>query len=156
MHAVRSRQGLGLAVLREQGHGRHLLAGKHVLQVFDQGEARALDHLSRIVAAQFGPLNEALHGGFHGPQHQRRRSHAHHFERAAGLVQLLACDAQRTRIQRSQVGFPGDLRVTHEPAHGLDGPVQGFAQLVEHPREGSEVLLTLGPVGTRSVCGIDR
>ena len=99
MHPLAPRQRLRLAVLGKQRHRRHGLACEHMLQVFDQGKAGALDDGRCIIAAGLRPLNEPLDRSFHGAQHQGRRRHAHHLQRAAGLVELLACDAQGPRVQ---------------------------------------------------------
>jgi len=48
-------------------------------------------------------VHEALHGGLHRAQQQCRRLHAHHRQRATGLVQLLARNAQCSGIERRQV-----------------------------------------------------
>ena len=56
-----------------------------------------------IVGAQLGALHEFLDGRLHGPEHKRRGRHAHHFECAAGLVQLLASNAQGAHIQGGDI-----------------------------------------------------
>ena len=103
MHAISTRQRLDIAVLREQRYGRCGLASQHRLQIFDQRKAGALNHSGSIVAAGFWPLHKFLYGGFHGPQNQRRWAHAHHFQRTASLVQLLACYAQGPCIQGRKI-----------------------------------------------------
>jgi hypothetical protein len=140
MHFLIAGQGLGVAVLREQGDGRDGLAGQHGFQVFDQGEAGTLQRGGRLVRAQFGALHEALHGAFHAAQHQGRRAQAHHFQRTAGLVQLLAGDAQGRGVKLLQIRGPRRVGIAHETGHGLAGAFQRLAQLIEHPGQRAQVL----------------
>ncbi len=156
MHALGTGQCLRRTVLGEQRYGRDLLARQHAIEVLHQGKAGALDDAGGLVGTQFRPLHELLHGRFHGPQHQSGRAHADHFQRTAGLVQLLARDAQGTGVQRSQVGLARDVGVADKAAHGLDGPIQRLAQLVEHPRERPQVLFALGPISAWCVCSVKR
>ncbi|MFD2301333.1 hypothetical protein ACFSPA_21750 [Paracidovorax citrulli] len=101
-------------------------------------------------------MHEFLHRRFHGAQHEGRRAHAHHLQRAAGLVQLLARDAQRPGVQRGEIGLARGLGIAHEAAHGLDGAVERLAQLIQHPGQGPEILLSLAPIRGRCVCGVNR
>ena len=156
VNTISTRQGLGIAVLRKQRHRRHGFAGQHGFQVFDQRKTGTLDDGGSVIAAGLGALHKLLHRRFHGPQHQRRRTHAHHFQRAAGLVQLLARNAQGASVQRRQIGLACYLGITHKAPHRLDSTVQRFAQLVKHPSQRTQVLISLGPVGGRCIVDINR
>ncbi len=140
MHLVVAGQRLGVAVLGKQGHGRDGLAGQHGFQVFDQGKAGALQRGGGLVGAQLGALHEALHGAFHAAQHQGRRAQAHHFEGAAGLVQLLAGDAQGRGVKLLKVRGARRIGIAHETRHGLARAFQRLAQLIEHPGQRAQVL----------------
>ena len=141
MHALGAHQRLDVAVLGKQGHRRDTLAGKHALEILHQRKAGALERQDAGIAALLGALHVALHGSFHRAQQKRRLRLPDHVERATGLVQLLARDAQRTRVQRRQVGIARDDRVAHKDAQRLGGGLQRLAQLVEHPGQGAEILL---------------
>ena len=156
MHTLHTVERLCFAVLRKQGDGRHWLACQHAFQIGDEREARAFDDVGRFVRAQLGALHIFLHCGFERTQDQRWRHHAHHVQRAAGLVQLLARHAQWTHVQGSKIGFASDFGITHKTAHGLDCGVQRFAQFIKHPRERTQVLLAVRPISDRSVDSLKR
>ena len=143
VHARDAIEGLHVAVLGKQGHSRHVFAGQCVVQVFTQGKAGALQHPGRTVGACLGALHKFLHRRFHGPQHQGGRRHAHHFQRAGGLVQLLARQPQGRNVQRSQVRAACHVGLGDEAAQRLDSPVQRLAQFVQHPGQRAQVLLAL-------------
>ncbi|WP_407065730.1 hypothetical protein [Delftia acidovorans] len=140
MHLVIAGQRLGVTVLGKQGHGRDGLAGQHGFQVFDECEAGALQRGGSLVGAQLGALHKALHGAFHAAQHQGRRAQAHHFEGAAGLVQLLAGDAQGRGVKFLKVRGACRIGIAHETGHRLARPFQRLAQLIEHPGQRAQVL----------------
>lgn len=95
MHALVADQFEHVAVLREQRHRGHGLAGQERVEEIGDGKAGALDLLDRAVGAALRLGNEALHRELDGAEHQRRCGVAHHLQRAHGLVQLLAGHLQR-------------------------------------------------------------
>ena len=59
-------------------------------------------------------------------------------------------------VQRRQIGLACYLGITHKAPHRLDRTVQRFAQLVKHPSQRTQVLISLGPVGGRCIVDINR
>ena len=140
MNAVGARQFLHIAVLREQGHGRHRLAQQQAFEKLREGEARALDLGRRRFAAQFRTLDKLLHRGFHATEHVRGRTHADHFQCPDRLVQLLARDPQVAIVDRSHVRATREIRVAHKTAQRSGGGVQRLAQFVQHPGQRAQVV----------------
>jgi hypothetical protein len=75
-----------------------------------------------VLGAQHWRLDELLHRRFHGAQHQRRGAHAHHLQRAHGLVQLLARGAQLARVQGAEVGVLPASASRTKRLRALDAP----------------------------------
>ena len=134
-------QHLGLAVLGEQGYGRDLLTGQHGLQEFHQRKVRALQRGRRFLRAVFGALYEAIDRSFHAAHHLRRSGDAHHLQGAAGLVQLLASNAQCRCIQLLKIRQTGCIRIAHETVHRLGRGLQRLAHFVEHPGQRAQIQL---------------
>ncbi|MCY1361214.1 hypothetical protein D9M69_478740 [compost metagenome] len=139
MHPLCRGQFLHVPVLGKQGHGLHRLVVQHRLEVFHQRKTRALHLGGSCFGTGLGTLDKALHGGFHAPEHLRGRHQPHHLQGAHGLVQLLASQAQRARIDRFQIVVPRLFGLTHKPPDSLVGTVERLAQFVEHPGERTEV-----------------
>ena len=57
----------------------------------------ARQHLRSVLVTRMGGLHKLVDSRFHGAHHQRGFTHAHHFQRASGRVQMLAGDAQGPR-----------------------------------------------------------
>ena len=148
---VVAEQGLHVAVLREQRHGRDRLAGQHRLQELQQGKAGFFQGQGDGLGAVRRLLHIVLHRRFHGPQQQRGLRHAHHVEGTAGLVQLLLGHAQGTAVQRRQVRIAGLFGLAHKTTRRLDGGVHRLAQFVKHPGQRSEIPVALGNMPDR--CG---
>ena len=134
-------QHLGLTILGEQGYGRDLLTGQHGLQEFHQRKMRALQRGRRFLRAVFGALHEAVDRSFHAAHHLRRSGDAHHLQGAAGLVQLLASNAQRRCIQLLKIRQTGCIRIAHETVHRLGRCLQRLAHFIEHPGQRPQILL---------------
>ena len=126
-------QALHIAILRKKRHRRNALTGQHGLQILQQRKTGFFQRLHHCLGAVGRVLHKVLQRGLHGTQQQGRLWHAHHFQGPAGLVQLLLGHAQRTDIQRRQIGVSRLLRLAHKTAGGLDRRIQGFAQLFQHP-----------------------
>ena len=94
VHTLGTRQGLHIAVLREQRQGLHRLVVEHGLQVFNQRKSGPFDRQGGLVGTDLRALNKALDCGLHGPQDLGRRSQSHHFQGAHSLVQLLTGQSQ--------------------------------------------------------------
>ena len=139
MDAVATYQFQYIPVLREKRDRRCCLALEHTLQVFSQRKTGALDLGGGIVAAQLRPLHEFLRQCLHDPQHLGRCAQAHHLQGADRLMQLLARNAQLARIEIGKIGAARQFGITHKPAQRLGCAIEGFSQLVEHPREWSQV-----------------
>ena len=154
MHFGHTAEKLHIPVLREQRHSRNCLASQHIFQIFAKSEAGALQHAGGLVGAQFGALHKFLHRRLHGPQHQRRRTHAHHLQRASSLVKLLAGQPQRPCVQSCQIRIPSQFGFIYKAAQGLDGTVQRFAQFVQYPSQWAQVLFALKISKTGQVYGI--
>ncbi|MDT4804558.1 hypothetical protein FQZ97_373380 [compost metagenome] len=142
MDALIAAQLQHVAVLREQRHRRHGLAGQQCAEEIGDGKAGTLDlvHGTLGAALRFG--NEALHREFDGAQHQRGRAVADHLQRADGLVQLLA-----GHLQRAALGLRGTAHVAHETPQRLADTVEGFLDFSQHPGQRPEVF------GGRHVAG---
>ena len=118
MDTVAAGQGLHLAVVRKKPHSGRLFARHHGFEKFVHGKTGALQHLRRVLVTRMGGLHKLVDGRFHGAHHQRSFTHAHHFQRAGGRVQVLAGDAQGHRVQRRSVG---GARLRHVVCKKLDG-----------------------------------
>ena len=75
----------------------------------------------------------------HHLQQQRSSRHSHHLHRSTGLVQLRLGLAQSAHIKRNQIGITRILTLQHEAAHLLDRAIDGFTQLIQHPRQRSDI-----------------
>ena len=154
VHTRNARQRLHIAVLRKQGHGGHRLARQHAFEVFTQGKAGAFQHTGRVIGAHFRALHKLLYSRLHRPQHQGRRAHAHHLQCTAGLVQLLARNAQWSGIQCRQVRLQRQLGIMDKTAQCLDCAVERFPQLIAHPGERTQILLALRRIVGKRIHGI--
>ena len=114
MNAICLDQLLHFAVLWKQRHRRNNSVCKNSFKVFTQCKAGPLNFCSRFLVALLRLLYKFLNSGFHGAQHQGGSSQSHHFKCAYCLVQLLACDAQLTGIQRCQIRASGCFRFSDE------------------------------------------
>ena len=144
VHLVIAGQCLGIAVLGKQSHRRHALARQHGFQIFHQRKVRALKGRCGFLGAVFRALHKTVNGSFHASQHLRRAADAHHFQRTTGLMQLLACNAQRRCVQRFQIRLAGCIRIPNKTAYGLGRCLQRLAHFIEHPGQRAQILL-VGP-----------
>ena len=139
MHTVIPHQFQHVAVLRKQRHRRRIFPLEHTFEVFDQSEAGLFYLVDSIIAAKLGPLHKPLGECLHGAQHLGRCGLTHHLEGANGLMKLLPCDAQLTRIQRGQIRPARQLGVPHKSLQGACRTIQRFAQLVQNPGQWPQV-----------------
>ena len=124
VNTLRTDQSLGVTVLREKCHRRHLFARKHALQKLDQSKTGALYHGGSLITALLRALHVFLYCSFQRTHQLSRYRHPHHFQGTTSLVQLLACYAQRPGIQRSQVRLASHLGIANETAHGLGSAIE--------------------------------
>ncbi len=140
MYAISTHQFLYLPILGKQRHRRNRLVRQHPFEVFHQGETGTLDPGGSAKRALLGLLHKPLHGGFHGPEHQRRRGQPHHLQRTNGLMQLLPRNAQLAGINGCEVGATRQFGVAHKTLQDLGSAVQGFPKLIQHPGQGTEII----------------
>ena len=149
MHTLHSQQFQHVAVLREQGHRRRILPLQRGAQKFDQGKAGTLHLRGGVVAAKRRVLDKALRQRLHRAQQLGRRHHANHLQCAYRLMQLLAGDAQLTRVQRRQIGAAHQLRIAPKAAQRLRRCVQRLTQFVQHPGQRTEIFSRLFRLASR-------
>jgi hypothetical protein len=140
VHAVGTGNLLHSAVLREQHHRRHRLAGELAADEIEQRERGLFDRLHRRHVQQRRFADQALHGRFARAQHVGHRRHAHELERAHALVQLRARGAQHGRIDGVDVRGTRGVGFFQITAQRLVRVFERTAQLAVHPRECAQVV----------------
>ena len=103
MHAVGPGQQQHRAVLREEHHRRHGLAGQLARQEVEHREGHLLHRIHRRGGHQRRLGRQALHSGFAGAQHIGHRGLAHQFQRTHALVQLRTRAAQHRGVNGVEV-----------------------------------------------------
>ena len=123
-----------IAVLRKQRDRRHRLARQHGTEKVCDGKTGLVDFLHRGFVAARWLRHKALHGEFHRAKYQCRRSMADHLQRTHGLMQLLACKSQRSRIELGH-----RARFARETAQRFADAVDRFLDFTQDPGQRSKV-----------------
>ncbi len=138
--AIRARERLHFAVLREQGERRDVLAGQAAAQEIEQGERRAFDGRRGGAVELAHLLREADHGLLAGAQHAGAFGLADHVERTGALME------QRAGLLQGRGGGAVDLRALRRglgladlAPQRLVRVVQGTAKLVGHPGQRAQI-----------------
>ena len=79
---------------------------------------------------------------FHGMQQPGGRGQADHLQGTYRLVQLLAGNAQLAAIKLCHIRAARQVGIAHKATDRLGGTVQGLFQLVQHPRQRAQIIVS--------------
>ena len=153
MHLVVAGQRLRRAVLGKQRNGGHGPAGQQRIEVFEQGKAGVLQRAGRFGRAALGVLLQPQHRGFHRMHQARGSAQVDHFQRAADLVQRLL---HGQRVKRCLTILGREFGLARETRQQLGRAFQRFAQFIDDPCQGSEILLALRSIGRGFLGGLGK